>query len=207
MERPDVNPEKPDIWRPAILSERQKGETYKSMLRALKYVGEVRDRALVLGDASLIQSKYLVEGAGFKHVVDVDSSPSIMDDDVISKDDTRVERIVQTFDGIVVDENSFDFIYGKSIAFNPKESIQSLLARLASSLKDGAVFCAVWAGEGDDFREEHYSEEELRELYSKNDLEIVLFEDGGLKKSEGLLGSIKMGHQILIIAKKKVNLQ
>lgn len=164
--------EKPDRWRSAILKEREYPDKREAMLQEilLEYKGE-RDNALILGDASLVQSNFLLNEEGFEKVTNVDSSPSLMDDDIIKISDQRLERVLKQFDTYEPPANTFNLIYGKSIAFNSKETTNEVLQKLAISLKEDGVFYAIWGMDGDSYREGiSYSEEELRNLYSDANL-------------------------------------
>ncbi len=196
--------ENPDPWRKAILVERENPRYDPMLIGALDmYEGE-RNNALILGDASLVQAEYLIEKERFGHVVDVDLSPTLLDDEIVRKDDSRLERIVLPFDQYDPSTEKFDLIYGKSIAFNPKETIQEVLKRLSEALSDEGMIFAIWAGEGDSFRKGiAYSSEEIKNLYDQSDLEILKMKE--FNRSDA--GLIRPGtvHEFKVLARKNTS--
>lgn len=203
MENLKNNFENSDPWRKAILSERER-KGYEPMLeKALgEYAGE-RENALILGDASLVQADFLLEQHNFAHVVDVDSSPTLLDDVIVKRDDTRLERVVSTFDEYDFSEKEFDLVYGKSIAFNPKETVEALLKNITSTLTEKGIFYAVWAGEKDSYRHGiFYTLDEIQDLYSEVGLEIMEMNESS-NPVPGLLGRAGTKHEFKTLAKKK----
>jgi hypothetical protein len=201
MEGMEENFEKKDNWRNAILQERE-NLTHDKLLQEIlsKYEGG-RTNALILGDASLVQAKYFLETEHFSHVVDVDSSPTLLDEVFFEKDDKRIEKVLLPFDRYVPSQN-FDFIYGKSIAFNQKTTTQTLLNTLRDHLEEDGLLYAVWGGEGDSYRRGiEYSLEELQELHQKAGLSIVRVEEKD-EAVESLLNRSGRGHTYRILAKK-----
>ncbi len=190
-----------DPWVELVRRERELGEVHERMLLALQYVKGERDAALVLGDASKVQAKYLLEQAGFGLVTDVDISPSLGDDEVVPLSEERLKRIVSPFDGYMPPEESFNFIYGKSLAFNPKETTPEVLLRMQLALTEGGIFSAAWAGEYDEFRSKHYSQEELEQLYIQSGLHILHMDNRTPEEVRGL-NSTRVAHLIDIIAEK-----
>lgn len=200
MENINNNFESPDPWRQAILEERKHIYLDPLLEQVLENYEGSKDTALVLGDASLVQSSLLCK-KGFKHIVDVDSSPSLMDDDIVSITDHRVERVLSEFDQYHP-KGSFDLIYGKSIAFNPKETTPKLLQTLSEALTENGILYAVWGGEGDSFRENIvYSLEELERLYAEANLKITR----KVVRDNNISGLLELGraHTIKIVAKRK----
>ena len=187
-------------WKNAILAERKSGVVQSEMIESLSFLQEDRNSSLILGDACMINSKYLLDN-GFNSVVDVDSSPLLLDDEIVPVNDTRLNRVVLKFSEYEPADSRFDFIYGKSIAFNSKDTTPDLLYKLSNSLTENGVFSAVWAAEGDTFRSVFYTKEELEKLYNDAGLEIIKIIDTGIKENKGL---IKKGdvHEIIIFAKK-----
>lgn len=195
-----------DHWREAILKERENGKIHPYMLFGLKHVKNTAEsNALVLGDASLIQCRYLLEISHFNHVTDVDLSPTLLDDGVLSQlTESKITRTVSRFDTYDFPLQAFDFIYGKSIAFNPKETLGTLLSKISDSLTDHGIFCAVYGLESDSFRPKQYTREEILNLYNKNKLEILEAEVEGPVPIPGLINP-GTRHQITIVARKKSN--
>lgn len=190
-----------DPWAELVRKERELGEVHERMLLALQYVQGKRDAALVLGDASKVQVKYLLGEAGFGVVTDVDISPSLVDDEVVPLSEARLKRIVSPFDGYIPSEESFNFIYGKSLAFNPKDTTSDVLLRMRGALTGDGVFSAAWAGEYDEFRSKHYSQEELEQLYAQSGLHILHMDNRTPREVQGL-NSTRVAHLIDIIAEK-----
>jgi len=188
-----------DKWRPAILAEREKNKIHHYLITALQFVKE-KDSALILGDASLIQTKYLIEEAGFKQVIDVDSSPSILDNGILTDNqDGFVTRIISTFEEYNPPINSFDFVYGKSIAFVKKSDLEKVLNQICLSLKQNGIFSAVWGLSGDSFRPK-LDQQTLERIYNNAGFEIIKKDFEQAEKR----GLITMGtvHTIHIIAKR-----
>ena len=197
--------ENPDPWREAILAERKYSGHEPMLVNALNDYGGKRDNALILGDASLVQAEYLLEKKNFIHIIDVDVSPTLLDDEIIQKDDTRLERIVLPFDQYDPSGEKFDLIYGKSIAFNPKETIQKVLQGLSESLNEEGIFFATWGAEGDSYRHGiFYSLEEINNLYSNANLEIIENRETD-KPVRGLLGHPARAHRFDVLAKKRTS--
>jgi hypothetical protein len=203
MEKNKSSFENPDPWRPAILAERKNRSMEKMLENTLaSYEGD-RKNALILGDASLVQSHLLLEEQNFKHVVDVDSSPSLMDDDIVPVADLRLERIVSEFDKYEPAADTFDLIYGKSIAFNPKATIEEVLKKISLALTSTGIFYGTYGGEGDSYRHEiSYTLQEIKDLYQKANLQIIEnFERD--KAVSGLLGRQGRAHTFMILAKRR----
>ena len=195
--------QKKDEWRDAILKERE-NKSIDPFLKEilLSYKGE-RKNALLLGDASLVQSNWFLNDQGFEHVVDVDSSPSLLDDEIVPLSDTRLERVMTTFDLYDSKGQEFDCIYGKSIAFNPKELTPNLLKDLSRTLTNDGVFYAVWAGAGDSYRQGiSYTEEEIESLYKDAGFEILKKEEIE-EQVKGLMGREGRAHYYKIFARHK----
>jgi hypothetical protein len=163
---PDDTPT--DKWRKAILKERENAHIQPLLMATVKKINpNQRHSALVLGDASLVYVKYLLDIARFKHVVDVDASPSLMDDEFGLGADIRLKRVQSPFDKYQPAAGElFDLVYGKSIAFNPKDTIVELLKTIKAVLTTQGVFAAEFAGEKDTFRKIHYTNEELHKLFT-----------------------------------------
>jgi len=191
-----------DRWRKAILSERENGAVHKPMIRGLSHFEGQKNAALILGDASLVQSKYLLDTAGFARVVDVDSSPTLLDDDIISLDDTRLTRVLLPFDQYEFPVNTFDFVYGKSIAFNPKETIKTVLKNIFDSLNNGGIYAGEYAAEGDSFRNVFYTEEELNQLHMEAGFKIIAIIHPPSIETEGLVRP-GTAHTIRVFTKKQ----
>ncbi len=189
-----------DPWRKAILKERESGRVQPMMINTSRLVSQ-KQNALILGDACLVNSNYLLNEAGFSCVINVDTSISLLDNDIISLDDKRLERIVSSFDEYDAPESFFDFIYGKSIAFNSKVTIELLMDRLQRSLRSGGIFSAVWAGAGDTFRPVHYTEKELVDLYEHSGFTIKFLKNYQPQKVNGLLSS-GVSRNIIVTATK-----
>lgn len=203
MENVGNNFERQDPWRKAILKEREIARISKTLKSALsKYEGDHKN-ALILGDASLVQSRFFLEEEKFEHVVNVDSSPSIMDNEIVSIQDQRLERFQKEFDEYDFDQKKFDFVYGKSIAFNPKETVEDLLKNIAASLNEKGMFYALYGGEGDSYRDGiSYTWDEIQKLYNDNHLQIVDYKEVD-REVEGILNRQGRQHEFRVTAIKK----
>ena len=189
-----------DTWRRAILSERKQG-VHQYLIQGLKHYTGPRNHTLVLGDASLIQANYLLTEGGFGLVTDVDSSPTLLDEEVVAPENRKkLKKCLVTFSDFDYPKQEYDFIYGKSIAFTPKKNVGEVLLKIANSLKSHGVFVSVWAMEGDSFRKEFYTKEELQALYIDNGFNILTLEEES-KTTKGLVTPGKV-HILMIIANK-----
>jgi hypothetical protein len=193
--------ENQDPWRKAILAERANPTVHPIMIRALEHV-HLKNKCLLLGDASLVQSKYLLEVANFDQVINVDSSPTLLDNGYITSN-KKLKTVCRQFINYDFEDRFFNFIYGKSIAFNPKNTIFELMKKIQESLTLNGIFAAVWAAQWDDFRKIHYTNDELLEMYRLSNFEIIDFKENHPTKVNGLLRVEGFQHDISIIAKKK----
>lgn len=209
MDRPPVNPEKPKTaWHDAIMAERSLGNighdhSTSYLNKPLdKYVMyEQRENCLVLGDASHVVTKGLVEKKFFEHAVVVDSDPLVLDDYLFGKDDGRFTKIMSDFMDYIPPEDTFNFVYGKSVAFIPKEKISEFLSRIYKCLKKQGIFCSVLVGEKDTFRQVHYTKKEIEDLYKESNLHILDLEERPARKNIGLT-SPGVVHEFVVVAKK-----
>lgn len=191
----------PDPWRKAILVERQQG-VHPRLINLVSSLVGTRDAALLLGDASLVQARYLLDDARFAKVVDVDASPSLLDDEVPNESNQRLERILTSFEQYAPPAGTFNLVYGKSIAFTLKESAPNLLEKISASLKDeNSLFGATWALEGDTARREFYTEDEIKSMYADAGLEVLRTRTNGPIEAQGLLRPV-ICHEIIVLAKK-----
>ncbi len=189
-----------DSWRDAILAERQLNHVHTVMHEGLAHLHGERNRALILGDASLVQAKHLSEVEHFPEVVVVDASPTLMDAGA-GIDDNKITRVMSNFDRYDLPQSSFDFIYGKSIGFNPKRTVPPLLKKIHAGLRDEGVFVAVWAGHQDTYRPVHYTDDEVRILYARAQLEIIYLEIGEPVQNSGLI-TAGTTHSITVFARR-----
>jgi hypothetical protein len=200
---PEQKKEKISWWHDAIQEERKIGYDHVNYFEIPlnKFVPlEKRDNALVLGDASQLVTESLVKKHGFKHATVVDGDPLVLDEYKLKNDDEHFTKIKSNFSDYIPPENTFNFIYGKSIAFTPKEDLSNLLNNLYSSLASEGFFIAVCGAEGDTFRKEHYTKEELDELYKKAGFKVLFIKES----SKEVTGLTEPGlvHDIKIAAKK-----
>jgi SAM-dependent methyltransferase len=193
-------PDRHDPWRLSILAERGREPAHTIMKKALLLLERPKNDALILGDASLIQSRHLIEEAGFKSVVDVDISPSLLDD---FYEHERLKKELSAFERYEPPQASFDFIYGKSISFYPKENIPEYLKQLKASLRDNGVFAAEWARQEDTFSRQRYALEEIDAMYEASGFEIVEMITGPPRDVKGLVVP-GVGHTVRVIAKPKM---
>ena len=138
---PKFSPEKSkeDKWERAILLERER-PPHPTMIDSLTEVLD-KDSALILGDACKVNSKFLIEQAGFQSVDNVDQSPLINDDYYISDKLHNHQVLFGDFD---FPENKYDFIYGKSISFLKPKILEKILIKIKESLKPGGIFTSIW---------------------------------------------------------------
>ncbi|MDB5188519.1 MAG: hypothetical protein JWM92_117 [Candidatus Nomurabacteria bacterium] len=162
-----------------------------------------RNKALVLGDVSLIQSKYLLESANFSNVTVVDANQALFDEEVIPISDDRLERVQMEFQHYEFPLSLFDFIYGKTIANTPKDIAQTIMSKIERSLTFHGIFCAVWASKGDTFRPIHYSKPQLVHLYEENGFKIIALRELPLQPVKGGKTNYGVRHEIVVIATKQ----
>lgn len=193
-----------DIWRKAILSERNH-PPHKSMIECIEKYNLLINNALILGDASMVNARYLIEEKGVGHVVDVDSSPVLLDEVYFDKNDERLERHVETFDTYKFPEATFDFIYGKSISFNKRDKNEDVLKGVTHALTNNGIFLAVWLGKNSYVgkAEFWYDENEIREMYENANLEIKEFVHNGPKEGNCLDGTVRIFEDYRVIACKQ----
>ncbi|MBP9782712.1 MAG: hypothetical protein KBC50_03215 [Candidatus Pacebacteria bacterium] len=112
-------------------------------------------------------------------------------------------RKAPCFEGIYdsTPKDSFDFIYGKSIAFVPRGDIEVFLQRLRESLKQNGLLCAVFSGEGDTWRPYAYSREELEELFVKSGFLLTNYK-AIQEARDALDGKVGTAHELLILARR-----
>lgn len=190
-----------DTWRKAILAERESGSAHGQYLGWLEgRLDEIgSDNCLILGDAAQVVTSSLVEDRGFKHAVIVDNSPMLFDEYKIKKDDSRYERYKMDFHDYHAPKESFNLIYGKSIGFVRKDSIGGMLQELHGALLPNGVLVAVYGAEGDIFRPETYSKEELELIYQNAGFSKLFFAS---HQNPGLLEKNDKAHTIRVIAYK-----
>ena len=76
-----------------VLEERRANRVHPILRKIVSEIGPTKRRmALVLGDASLIQTRFLLNEALFRKVVVVDYSCHLLDDEIIPMDDPRLVR-------------------------------------------------------------------------------------------------------------------
>jgi hypothetical protein len=192
-------------WHAAIQAEREKNNTHTRYFEfpvdAFLSVDE-RNNALVLGDASHVVTSTLVNSMKFEHATVIDGDPLVLDDYLMPENDKRYTKVHSIFSDYMPPEDSFDFIYGKSIAFTPRQDIETVLRRLRNSLKKSGLFCAVFTGEGDSWRPYPYTREELEDLFVKTGFLLINYQDRE-RKSNNLVGdSVGTAHELLILARR-----
>ena len=167
-------------WHEAIMAERTNNNTH---LKFFEYPidsflsVEERKSALVLGDASHVVASTLVNEMKFRQATVIDADPLVLDDYLMPTNDQRYTKVLSTFSDYNPPEDSFDFIYGKSIAFVPRKDIENFLLRLRNSLKQSGLFCAVFTGEADSWRPYPYTREELEDLFVKTGFLLINYQD------------------------------
>src|SRR5690606_37090316 len=71
----------------------------------------------------------------------VDQSPLINDDYYVSE---KLHNHQMYFGEFHFPENTYDFIYGKSITFLKEEYLEEVLLKIEKSLKQDGVFLSTW---------------------------------------------------------------
>lgn len=206
MDRPPSPPQEEQqkrTWHDDIMAERNLRHDHSTYLDEplQKYVMyEQRDDCLILGDASHVVTNGLVEKRFFAHATVVDSDPLVLDEYLLPNDDARFTKILSDFLDYTPKEDAFNFVYGKSVAFIPKDRMGEFLSRIHACLKKRGVLCAILAGEKDTFRPVHYSREEIEELFKKNKFLVRSIEEAE-RKSVGLINSGYV-HEFIMVAVK-----
>lgn len=193
-----------DIWQKAILEERNQ-PPHKSMIECIQKYHPSINNVLILGDASMVNAKYLIDTLDVGRVVDVDSSPVLLDEVYFDKNDERLERHVKTFDSYKFPDSSFDFIYGKSISFNARAKNEKVLKGIMDSLTVDGIFFGVWLGKNSYVgkAEFWYDENEIREMYEKADLEIKEIVHNGPKEGNCLDGTVRIFENYRVVSCKR----
>ena len=197
MEKFSPEKMKRDIWKQAILSER-KGSVHPTMIRALDKVVH-KESALILGDACKVNSRYLIEESGFQNVDNVDSSPLINDDYYVSEKLHNHEALFGDFN---FPENSYDFIYGKSITFLHEKILEKTLLKIEQSLKQGGVFISTWLlPETTTVLFGKWEKEKIEK--SLKDLQLtILFQQEIKQEAINLLGEKGVSNYLEVVMKK-----
>jgi SAM-dependent methyltransferase len=188
-----------DPWEKAILLER-KFPPQPSLLKTISYL-QNKNNALILGDACQINSRYLIEKIGFEHIDNIDGSPVILDQ---FYDSPKMSVYNLFFPQFHYPENTYDFVYGKSLTFIKPEYIEDILKKIAASLKIGGIFSSVW-NLPQSTRKSVFSG-----IWEKNDIERYLQETGLIitsseeiiEESKSLSGELGLEHRLEIIMRK-----
>lgn len=188
-----------DPWEKLILRERELTDLHPFLLETLEEFKPPLQNVLVLGDASHVQVRHLLQ-MGAQYVVDVDSSPIVLKPEP-EIDKSKVNLIHSTFADYAPPNDYFSFIYGKSTAFNPKDTTPNLLTNVKDSLTQDGIFAAYWAGPHDRFRSIRYELEKLLNLYEQAGMQVLKQQEINKARSQGLV-STKALHTYRITAKK-----
>ena len=199
----EVKPEE-TYWHKAIIAEREQWNTHLNVFKSSveSFLGsQERGNALVLGDASHVATSTLVNELKFERATTIDGDPLVLDDYLMPVGDERYTKVLSTFSEYTPPKDSFDFIYGKSIAFVPRGDIEVFLKRLRESLKQSGLLCAVFTGEGDTWRPYAYTREELEGLLVKSGFLLI---DYTTKKvtTPALLGGTGTAHELFVLARR-----
>ena len=153
--------------------------------------------ALDLGAGALNDTRYLLE-QGYEVDV-VDSNPSILE---LGKDLKKVRLFVSRFDAFDFPIAKYDLINaGDAFPFNPPETFDAMIARLAASLKPGGVFVGQFFGV-----EDSWSNDKKMTFHTKEQVAALLkgfavshFEETK-KEGKTAMGQNKFWHVFNVIA-------
>lgn len=188
-----------------VIVERRLNQVHKILRNTVSHINPARrNAALILGDASLVQSRFLLSDAGFRKVVNVDADHHLLDNEVVSITDSRLLRILSRFDRFDPSQFSFDLIYGKSIAFNPKETIVSVLSGLWQSLSINGIYAGVFALHDDEFRpiEVLYTLKEIKMVHESAGMELYSLNEHAPRQLIGLRGRLATHHIAAVFAQR-----
>lgn len=196
---PKFSPEKlkKNIWERAILIERN--HSPQSLL--IKTLDKIthHDSALILGDACKVNSKYLIEQAGFKNVDNVDASPLINDDYYASEKLHNYEMLFGAFD---FPENKYDFIYGKSITFLLPKLLEKTILKIENSLKKDGIFASVWfLPKSTMVSNDNWEKDVIENVFKKTNLTIISIIENCIA-TKNLGGKEGISHTLTIVARK-----
>lgn len=188
-----------DTWAEGILLER--GLPPQSLLiKSINYVDK-KDTVLILGDACQINSKYLGETAGFKHIDNVDISPMVLDKFYPSE---KITPYKTTFGMFEYPEDKHDFVYGKSITFSKREAMPHILKGIANSLHIGGIFSATFYLQGSEYLAKFglFEKEEIETLLAQTGLTYI--ESNEIEKPlANLHGEVSESRKLNVIMRKE----
>lgn len=163
-----------------------------------------KEHALDLGGGALRDTKKLLAD-GFTRVTIVDSEP-LMKKASLDFPQDRIEAFITTFDKFDFPINQYDFVNAQfSLPFNPKETFESVITRIKSSLRNGGIFSGQLFGINDEWNVPgknmtFQNTEEAKELFS--DMEVIKFEEID-RDGKVANGTPKHWNFFNIIARKK----
>ncbi len=188
-----------DTWEKGIILERDLS-SQGLLIKSIDYVHK-KDNALILGDACQVNSKYLGETAGFKHIDNVDISPMVLDKFYPSE---KVTPYKTTFGMFEYPEDKYDFVYGKSITFSKREAMLDILKGIVSSLHVGGIFSATFYLKGTEYLPKFglFEKEEIETLLAQTGLTYI--ESNEITKPlANLYGEVSESHKLNIIMEKE----
>lgn len=122
------------------------------LVKALNYVGKIRENALDLGPGAFMDTKYLIDN-GFKRVVAVDSN-SVSQDILESIPLDYVQIVESRFEDFDFPENTYDLVNAQfSLPFIEPRSFNRVLNSIKKSLKTDGVFVGQLFGLNDEWND------------------------------------------------------
>lgn len=198
MERFSPEKNNKDRWEKAIILERLRGP-HSFMIHSLQEV-TVKESALILGDACKVNSKFLIEQAGFESVDNVDQSPLINDDYYVSE---KLHNHQILFGDFNLPENKYNFIYGKSISFLKPELLEKILLKIEKSLKKGGIFTSVWLLPSSTISSYGtWEKETIETALRKTKFSIVSQKEIFNENAKDLSGKETIAHYMVLVLKK-----
>ncbi len=191
------------MWAKAIQAERNL-PPHSSMIVGLGFLPtENRQNACILGDACCINSRYLIEEAKFSHVDNIDRSPLLLDGFYESPKLTKHNMLFGSYE---FPQNTYDFVYGKSITFALEHLLPRMISNIIESLNIGGIFTAEWCLEQNEQgpaslanHEQSTIEKLYTNLPSCTLLEKYVY---GPVMFKGINGKELMGHQMRITIRR-----
>ncbi len=192
-------------WEAAVRAERNY-PAHKILTETLALYTGPRENALIFGDACKVNTKYLLDEAGFKSVTNIDICELLLDEEVVPPSDPRFHPIVGYF-GMYHphSDEHLDFIYGKSLGFAPKEILPRILEEVQKTMSENSLFLCQFGLSEDTLRpiKSLYTQAEISRLFDNVGFDIMNIEILGPEKSTSLLETPEVVHAIRFTAQVK----
>lgn len=171
------------------------------LVEALTHV-KTRDSAIDIGAGGLKDTRYLLE-EGFEVTV-VDMEPLMAKAAAEIKTD-KLEAVVSSFADFDFGKDKYDIAAAMyALPFNPRDTFDSVFARIKESLITGGVFCGQLFGDRDawtpDPQMTFHDKAQAQALFS--DMELLTFKETE-KDGKTADGTPKHWHVFHFIARKK----